>query len=69
MVVVVNPAVDKILSLLLILGVRFRNIGNCPNMRRENRINAKTEESSCNREARTTEADSAALMEITEVKL
>jgi hypothetical protein len=68
-VAIVSPAVTKILKPILVLGIRLRNIGNCPNTRSDSRIKAKTEESCGNREARTTEADNAALIEITEDKL
>jgi hypothetical protein len=51
------------------LSVLLRNIGSCPNIRTASRIKVKTEDKSGSRDASTTEADRAALMESTDERL
>jgi len=67
-----NPA-KVIVKRILIPGgassIRVRKIGKRANIWIENSIRAKTEISSCSREARTTDPDIAAFMERTEVNL
>lgn len=48
---------------------RERNIGSNVNICMENNMRAKTDTSSCRREAKTTEADTAAFMEKMDVSL
>lgn len=62
-----TPRVITILSLRQEFGVLLRSIGSCPNTRTDSRINEKPEEELGNREASTTDADNAALIEITDV--
>jgi len=67
-VMIATPIVARIFSFGRDLGVLLRSIGICPNTRTDSRINEKTEDGLGNREASTTEADNAALMESTDVK-